>query len=216
VSANPTIFERFRQFPRAVQWAVIAGLGILLFLVWDETISPMASQWNRKADRIERALSQSRDTDASVQRVRQVSEAILSLGPVELPRGTSEASQSLNQAVDEVLAQFKGRISIADVSIQTPSKLGRNALKDIAGANQVAQRVPVSLRFEAAPEDAIAIIASLESSPVIESITNVSLAKAGDKRGAKKLTAQLTLEAWALGASPATRATGADLGGLGP
>jgi hypothetical protein len=207
------MIERFRQMPRALQWAAIAGAGIVLFLLWDSMIRPIGEEWDRKADRIESALTQSRDVEASRSRVEQLAGPILSLGPVELPRGTADALQNLNETVDAVLAGYKGKVGNTDFAIQTPSKLGRTALSELLSGNQIAQRVPATLRFEATPEDAIAIIAELEASPAIESITNVSLARAGGVRGAKKLSVQLTLEAWAIGTAPNTRGGGGATGG---
>ncbi|MCZ6494322.1 MAG: hypothetical protein O6933_09610, partial [Planctomycetota bacterium] len=60
-------------------------------------------------------------------------------------------------------------------------------------------------RFDAAPDEAIAIIAELESSPMIEAISSVRITRVS---GTRKVTVDLTVEAWIVSAEPRRRMGG--------
>ena len=56
-----SIFDRFMQMPRVMQWAIGAAVAVLVFLVWDDHIRPVGEAWDRRAATIEGQVARARE-----------------------------------------------------------------------------------------------------------------------------------------------------------
>lgn len=191
--------DRFQQLPRVIRWGFFGAVALILFLLWDQYIAPIANDWNAQADRIESQLRVVRDADRLSREVRQLHETIVGVGPVDLGRDVELEQVRLTQAVNSVKDQFS--ISKDSWGTRTGGTVRRGALAGIPGGDQ-AQVITGDLRFDAAPEDAAALIAELESLPEISRLTSLTMMKLANRR----VSVRLQLESWVLsGPSAAAR-----------
>ena len=110
---------------------------------------------------------------------------------MQRPDDEEEAEIALNAVVNEVLARHT--VSRDSFSYRGPAKLKRGTLGEILQPGEHVESISGNLRFDAAPEDAIAIIAELESHPDIEAVSDVRIAK---QSGSRKVTVDLTVASW--------------------
>ena len=132
-------------------------------------------------------------------------EAALALArtSVELALEAVEANEALTETVNAIIKRHT--VSKDDFKIRRPARLPTGTLEKIVkGSNKRVEKLTGELRFEATSENMLAIIAELESSPDIESVSHVRLNKLS---GTRKLSVQLQVEAWIL-ASVTRRGTG--------
>ncbi|MHC4306072.1 MAG: hypothetical protein ACYSW2_16565, partial [Planctomycetota bacterium] len=47
-----TIWQRYRRLPRAGQWAIAAGVGVVLLIIWNDYVLSQAADWNEQADEL--------------------------------------------------------------------------------------------------------------------------------------------------------------------
>jgi hypothetical protein len=186
-----TLFDRFREMPRAIQWGTYFALGLVIFLVWSERIAPLARDFKTSADRISADLRVVRDTAAMQQQIDSMQDTIHGVGQVLRPRPAADGEIALNRAVNEVLQDFN--ISNDSFSARVRGSLQRGSLPGLTG-NSPAQLLSGELKFNATPDDAIAIIAALEMRPEIEAINTIFLTRIAGRR----VSVQITMEAWVL------------------
>lgn len=190
--------ERFRQLPRLVQWGFLIVVGIVLFLIWDQYIAPVTREWNERASRIESQLQMVRDADRLNSDVLKLRETIIGIGEVELPRNVDIAKRQVEEAVNEVTGRFS--ISNHSFSYRESGTVGRGALAGLPGGQNV-EKITGDLRFEASPEDAVAVIAALESRSEIERLVSLQMLKLPNRR----VSVRLSLEAWGVPNTAAAR-----------
>lgn len=197
-TGTDALVARFQGLPRAFQWLAWAVLFVALFTAWDGLLGPLVERWNASADRIESDLRSVREAERLNDDLRRRQHAIVAIGGVSLPRDEQPGRVALGDVVVEVLEKHgvrKEEFSIGG-GRRLPVKTGA-ALKGYAkrpGGRLV--QLSGDLRFESSPEDAIAVIADLESRDEIESISLVRLRKANNGM----LEVQLTVESWVFGA----------------
>lgn len=190
--------DRFRALPRAMQWALVAVVGIGGFLLWDATINQWSQQINRSADAILANVSQIRAGTEVTTDFERMTEVIVGLGPVELPDTPSEGETKLNRVVNDVLKRHT--VSNTSFDMRLRGKLPPNALAGVTGGARV-DRLVGDLKFTASPAEALAVIAELESSPEIEAVNTVRMTK----DAAQKVKVNLTLESWVISQDKGTR-----------
>jgi hypothetical protein len=191
MSEHASSFERFRAFPRAIQWAVLAVLAVLLFLVWDEYIAPIGHDWNERADDIQADVNEVRAVHASVREVRNIEDVVTNLGPVEPPTGESVGTASFNNIVNQVIKKH-GAVNDS-LGFRSKGNLPKDVSPSIS-RNKRVERWTGDLKFDATPSAAAAIIADLEASPDIEAVESIRMTR--DTQG--KVKVHLTIEAWVL------------------
>ncbi|MCZ6444967.1 MAG: hypothetical protein O6758_02155, partial [Planctomycetota bacterium] len=190
MTKTQTIWNRFRQLPRAVQWAGLAAIGIGLFLLYDEHVRPITTTWHDHADEMLTEVGEAAKSENRSRQLRAMREPILGLGAVETPSNEAQGSNALNDAVNEVLKRHN--VTRDSFNLRGATRLPRSTLSQIIQTNQLVQRITGDFRFDAAPDEAIAIIAELESSPMIEAISSVRITRVS---GTRKVTVDLTVEA---------------------
>lgn len=198
------IWQRYRKLPRATQWALAAGIAVVVFLIYDSIVGPLTGSWNEQADEM---LADVATATGGGQRARQVSglrEPILALGVVSMPGTESDANQALHAIVNDVLKRHP--VSRDSFNYHGAAKLPRGTLRDVLASGQSLERISGDLRFDAEPEEAMSIIAELEDSPNIESISSVRMTR---QAGPQKVTVDLTVDAWIVSADTRARGLGA-------
>lgn len=198
-----TIWDRFRGLPRAGRWAVAAALAVALFLLWDAGIRPLTESWNDRADQVLANAGEAGNSRRRLQQLRETKEPILALGAVERPGGESEGNRDLHAVVNNVLKRRK--VSRDSFNYRGASKLPRGTLQKVIHPKKRLERITGDLRFDATPEEALAIIADLEGSPEIEAISSVRITR---QAGPRKVTVDLTVEAWIESFERPSRRTG--------
>ncbi len=203
MTKTQTIWNRFRQLPRALQWASLAAIGIGLFLLYDQHVRPITTTWHDHADEMLKEVGEAARSENRSRQLRAMREPILGLGAVETPGNEAQGSNSLNDAVNEVLKRHS--VTRDSFNLRGATRLPRNTLSQIIQPNQLVQRITGDFRFDAAPDEAVAIIAELESSPMIEAISSLRITRVS---GTRKVTVDLTVEAWIVSAEPRKRMGG--------
>jgi hypothetical protein len=89
----------------------------------------------------------------------------------------------------------KHRATSAVFSSRPGSRLPRNALVELTGGTGRIDRLTKEVKFDATPDAALAVIADLEASPHVDSISSVRIVR--DAGGKVKVT--LTIESWIRG-----------------
>ena len=195
--------QRFAQLPRAAQWALVGAVAIIALLIYTDYLWKFADEWNDKADGIRSQVRQAAMTNSRLDQIDRMKDLISGVGPVVKPTTEADANKALTQSVNEILKLHS--VSNDDFKIRPPARLPTGTLEKIVqGRNQRVERLTGELRFDASPEHTLAIIAELESSEDIESVSHVRLNKLP---GTRKLSVQLRVEAWIL-SSVTRRGTG--------
>jgi hypothetical protein len=202
MTSTQTIWQRYRRLPRAGQWAVVAVLGIALFMIWDYYVLSLAAAWNEQADDLLADAREAAGGERRLSRMNGLRNTIQGLGPVQRPGTESQAELALNDAVNEVLKRH--RVSDDSFNYRGPEKLPRGTLSEVLRTSQRAERITGDLRFDASPTEAIAIIAELEASPTIEAVSDVRMTL----QGGQKVRVDLTVESWIVSSERRSRRVG--------
>jgi hypothetical protein len=203
MTSTQTIWQRYRRLPRAGQWAVAAVLGGVLLIVWNDYVLSLAADWNEQADELLADAREAAGGERRLSRMNGLRDIIQALGPVQRPGTEAQAELALNDAVNEVLKRH--RVSDDSFNYRGPEKLPRGTLSEILRTSQRAERITGDLRFDAAPTEAIAIIAELEASPTIEAVSDVRMTLQG---GRQKVRVDLTVESWIVSSERRSRRVG--------
>lgn len=200
------LIERFLAQPRAIQWAVLAALGVVIFLAWDSWIGPWQEQLSRDADNIESQVREVRDSRKLAEELRKpdMEAVVVGVGAVRAPRNAAAGSSAFTGVVNQLMKQHA--ITDQDFSLRTRGKLPKNVLVQVLGGKR-AERLTGDLKFSAKPDVALAILNELESSPDIEQVSSVRLTK--DQGG--KVKAHYVVEAWIVASDGSSTAGGSSL-----
>jgi hypothetical protein len=176
---------------RAIQWLLIAVMFTVGFLVWDTWVRKLNTTWSNRADAIERNLQKVHDARTIEVQFRRMGQTVASLGEVEPPGDAADGADALTSAVNRLCREY--RVSNDSFDIRTEGKLPKDLLRTVTGGARL-ETIKCDLEFESAVEDALSIIAALESNPKIESVRSVRMRKVGDR----KVNTRLVVEAWVL------------------
>lgn len=203
MNEQKTWSQRFNELPRAAKWAIIGTVTIIGFLIYTDYLRTFANEWNSEADGIRSQVRQAASTNSELDGGRSMEDLISGIGVVEKPADEAKANEALTETVNAIIKRHT--VSKDDFKIRRPARLPTGTLEKIVrGSNKRVEKLTGELRFEATSENMLAIIAELESSPDIESVSHVRLNKLS---GRGKLSVQLQVEAWIL-ASVTRRGTG--------
>jgi hypothetical protein len=203
MTTTRNLWHRYRQLPRAGQWAIAATVAVALILIWTDHVMVWATAWNEQADEL---LNDARDAAGGERRVSRVDglrNTIQGLGPVQRPGQEAQAEMALNDAVNEVLKRHT--VSRDSFNYRGPTKLPRGTLSRVIRSGDHVEQITGDLRFDSTPEAAIAIIAELESSPALEAVSDVRIMK---QAGSHKVTVDLTVASWIVSRERRSRRVG--------
>jgi hypothetical protein len=190
-SATVQLVDRYRALPRALQWGVLTVIGVAAFLLWDATIRPLTDDLDRQAASIEADVGRIRAGESIAEDFNKVARVVECLGPVAKPGGQGDGADDLTRIVNDVIK--KRAVSDWSFDMRLQGKLPTGALASIGDGKRL-ERLAGDLRFTATTEDAMAVIAELESSPEIESIKSLRVTKDANR----KVKVNLSLESWVL------------------
>ncbi len=181
---NPTL-ARFRALPPAGKIACVALALLMTWLALEQWSWSWARSWADECERIERALSDSSELASGNDPVATTGAELFGL--VDPPGGESEGSEALAGAVVEVVkkhavSQFTFNAQRASTRMSGGAALGNQKLSKVTG----------EVQFEATPAETAKIIAELEASQAIESVSALRMRR--DNEG--KVSVQLVVEAW--------------------
>lgn len=205
-STTTSLSDRFYALPRAIQWALLALAGVILFFIWDSYINPLNDEIAKEANRIQSHVKEIRDSRrlANELRKNELESLVTGIGAVKPPRGPAVGSAALTTAVNDLMK--KHAIADEDFSLRSRGKLARNVLVQVLGSKR-GERLTGDLKFSAKPEVALAILSDLEASPDVEQVSSVRLTK--DQNG--KVKVHYVLEAWVISSDAAAAGGGATL-----
>ena len=204
--ASPSMLVRFLALPRALQWALLATIGVGLFLVWDSWIAPLKDDLDKKSSLIEAQVREIRGGRELVDALNKadLKNVVIGVGTVKPPRNASSGTRNVFDVVNALMK--KHGITDQDFSLRARGKLQKNALVQVLNGKR-GEKLAGELKFSAKPEVALAILSELEASPDIEQVMNVRLTK--DQAG--KIKVQYTIEAWVIASDSGTTGTGVSL-----
>ena len=183
---------KFRALPRAVRWGVVTGALTALYFGLEWAVIDPTNRMNAEADAA--ALSVGRAVDQAGRRTdadSTIALAVSKFGEVALPGDFQTVTAELDNAVQEV---FKGRgIEPGRSSKRKPSPLGRDVMAGLLPANKEVQRIGAEVTFECDQALVGALIADLERSDRITTISEINIKTLADKG---KVQATIVPEAW--------------------
>ena len=194
---NPTL-ARFRSLPPTGKVAAVAAALLLTWLALEQWSWSWARTWSDECERIERALAESSAISAEPDPTAIAGAELF--GPVDPPASESEGAESMARAVVEVVKKH----AVSQFSFDAQRASSRLSGGATVG-NQKLSKVTGEVQFEATPAETAKIIAELESSPGIESVSALRMQRR-DNDG--KVAVRLTVEAWVF----ATRSGGGRAG----
>lgn len=183
---NPTL-ARFRTLSRGGKIGVIAATVLMAWVALEQWSWSWARDWSAECDRIEQALSDSRQL-ASGADAAAVSGAEL-FGPVDPPSSESEGAEAMAQAVVDVVKRHATTSFTYDAQRASTRLAGGASL----GGAQRLSKVSGEVQFEASPAEAARIVSDLESNPAIEAVSALRMQK---RENEGKVVVRLTVESW--------------------
>ena len=191
-AAKPSLAARWNALPVRWKWISAAVAAAVAFIAYTDLIWPIAERWNAESDRIEAILDRAEGNVAQLP--PSLEAAVEALGPIQVPRTEAEGSLAL---AETITAAIGGQpVSNFSFDARAGSRLPPAALREIVSSSgQRVERVVGEVGFTATPEQAAAIIAELESSPEIESISRLRMVRSQTDR---KVDVKMTVEAWIL------------------
>ena len=175
-----------RASVKSIVFLILAVL--LVVLVAEDYIWPMADDWNAQANRIEKIIDQGSRLDRAVD--RKIERVATALGPIEVPRSAAPGATRLEETVGRILEENGLRPKI---DARTGSNLASNSpIAEIAGGR--VQRLVCELEFQSDPDTVIKVLRELEAEPEIESVSSVRLERLDN--GPRLLDVSMEIEAW--------------------
>ena len=182
------LVDRFLALPVIWRSGVAAALVLLVVLVAEDYIWPMADDWNAQANRIEKIIDQGSRLDRAID--RKIERVATALGPIEVPRSAAPGATRLEETVGRILEENGLRPKI---DARTGSNLASNSpIAEIAGGR--VQRLVCELEFQSDPDTVIKVLRELEAEPEIESVSSVRLERLDN--GPRLLDISMEIEAW--------------------
>ena len=196
--ATQIALQRFRQYPPLLRWFLVGAVVVILFIIWSFLVWDTSQAWNARAEEYRAAITNSR---ADAERLSIATQrAILALGETEPIGNNVEGEQALSALIIEVLERHHA----TKRDVQRKQSVGfRGQVPPVFPGGQ-GERVLTEVGFEATPESAFAVVLELESSPLVETVSKVQIAKGNDPR-LKSVAVKLTVEAWVSPGAPPTR-----------
>ena len=187
---------RVSTWSRAMQWAFWAGVITIAFLVWDSSVAELGASWSSRADEIELQI---KEVNTPILITSSVKNSVAAFGEIELPRTKSDGAAAMTEAVHEILSSHN--VKDDEYTRTKTSKMKNSAMRGIANSGQQLEAVIGDIRFEATQENILKVISDLESSPWIDTVSDIRLTK----KDGRMIRVDLSVEAWVLTTSSRRR-----------
>ena len=189
---NPTLAQ-IRSLPTAGRYGVIALAILAAYFAVDSWSWSWARAWDLEADRIQKILSDSAKITANSSDTPAIGPE--TFGPV-LPIGSeSEGAQSMATAVVEIVKKY------STTNFSYDAQRASTRLSGVSANGEKIAKVSGELQFECSADVFSKIVADIESSPAIESISSIRLQR---KEVEKKLNVRMTVDTWVIPGKSAT------------
>lgn len=182
------LVARWRSMPPILRFGLAIALAVVAYVLVNDYAWAAASRLDGEANQIARTLD--RALAARDELRRDLENAVVARGQVRLPVDENRGKQAMADTINEILRR---RTDIGSYSFDSGavSGFGRGGLAGVLPRGQGA-RVMGEVKFESSPEDAMAVIAEIESDPSIHGISRVQLTRAGTRR----IAVILSVETW--------------------
>ncbi|MCA9285708.1 MAG: hypothetical protein KDA22_10855 [Phycisphaerales bacterium] len=191
-AAAQQLVDRYRAMPRAMQWGVLAIVGLVVFMLVDSTVWRLGRSWGDQADEMQAVLDDTQMKRASLN--HELEATVLAHGQVRMPLPEADGAAALAKAVNEALTRHHALGAVYDS--RASSNMPGDSLRGVIAPGQQPARVAGDVRFKAKPQDVAAIVAELESSPDVESISRLTIEK--DQKDMTNVRVTMTVEAWVI------------------
>lgn len=186
-----SLTARFRSYPVLLQWLLIGMTAVAVVLLWKDFIWARAVEWNERADAYERAVSDSQRTVSNLPRTTQ--EAIVALGEMNPPGSKPDGAAALSREINAILARYN--TTNEEVKDKAPVPFRRNEMPQIIPAGRSGEKLSTEVRFSSSQEDAYRIIAELERSPHIATVSSVLIMRSQNPN-MRQVVTRLSVESW--------------------
>lgn len=195
--ARNGIVTKLSSLPRSA--LLLLGLGLFLGLYFF-IFEPMIDSTNRAmaaAESKSALIATYSKTAASLEDAAStVATGMKRLGIVEMPGDPEKRPLEFNQAVDEILRRHAVRESTSN---SRTSPLGAGPLGARVGTEYRVDRLQRDVQFTADPDIAVAVIADLERTPIVSTVSRLQIRQAdGKDKGTKLVRVTMTVESWLL------------------
>jgi len=186
--------ERWSALPLRWKRLLVVAAVVLGFVLYMDWIWPIAERWNAESDRIEAVLERAEGNRSDLP--SSLEAAVESLGPIRIPSTEGEGSIALAETVNAAIRNQP--VTNFSFDARAGARLPPAALREIAsGAGDRVERVVGEIGFTSTPEQAAQIIAELEASPDLESISRLRISRSQTMD--RRVDVKMTVEAWVVG-----------------
>lgn len=188
--------QRWSQLPRAAKWGIYALGGVLVYFVVVERAIDLYQKWDMRGDAAAGVLTKYEAAGATVKRAAEtLTLGVRRYGEVASPGSPEKRPLEFDRAVDAVLE--KHAIS-GQTSTTRTAPLGSGPLPTKVGPTHRIERITKTVDFKARPEAVAAVIADLEATPVVSTVSMVQIRRTDAKDSSGDVSATLTIESWLL------------------
>lgn len=192
-----SLLQKFSTLPRALKWLIYLGVFLLGFFAIIKPAWTFGDTVSEKASRLEKALAARNEFNATdAGKGKRITDLQGFYGTPLRPGGGLNP-EAFRRVVNGILENH----NITDSTINERPKVAMSGLTpDQASALGIASvdRLILEVTFEARPDDVVAILAELERSPEIASISRVKIDRSVSRLTDEEHLVRATLspEAW--------------------
>jgi hypothetical protein len=192
-----SIIEGFDLLPRAAKWGAMGGAVILGYFAAVEPSLDSMNTYASRADANEAMLAaHAKSADTLRSAVQTIETGVRQYGKVDMPGDPEQRPLEFNRMVDEVL---KKHGVLEQTSTSRIAPLGQGPLAGKFGLEYRIDRMLKDINFTADASVAAAVIADLERSSAVATVSRVQIRQAETRdRGSSLVRVSLTVEAWLL------------------
>lgn len=192
-----SIADKYKALPRAAKWGVLACAAIVAYFGVVEPALNAMNRWSSRADTKERELAAfAREREARKGADDAAARGVTQYGIIDAPGDPAERSAAFNRRIAQVL-EAEGIKQSASTSSESP--VARNSrLQQFYGSEASVQRIASELRFDATPEQLARVMAALEQSPEVASISRLQVRQgaSGPDKNPRLLSVTMKVQAW--------------------
>jgi hypothetical protein len=199
-----TLRARWSALPRAGRWGLLFALFLALYFGVIERAVDMYVRYAGRADADQAQLIRfEQASDQVLRAAQQTNLGLRTFGVVDEPADSEVRQEELNRAIDQILRR-NGVEGHTSTTRTVP--MGKARLSELVPANTRLERLSKTIDFSAHPGAVAGVIADLEQTPAVATISAVTLKTADSRdRPGRLLSATITIEAWVLARKGAQR-----------
>jgi|GEM_PF-1545878 len=213
-----TLARRWKESPRAIRWALIAGAGIAFYFGVIEQVIDAKNRMNTRSDSLQRDLSDmARTRQSTADSAGLVEQGTAVLGKPMLPELETDRISKLDSRVVKVFEAHK--VATWRRVPRESRVVSQDVPASLAGRGMQLAKIERDLTFETDMVTLTAVLRDFELAPEVTAVSKVVLKRASSnsRRSSEPgpLSATITVESWVTmplpagtGSSRVTSATG--------